>query len=67
MNVDTRRRFRWPIVASVLGAIFAAAVFLFTEDVIWALVPLLLMVAVVRRLARHEAGRDSPGDRMQKS
>ena len=65
MNVDTRRRFRWPIIATVLGVILAAAVFLVTGDVIWTLVPLLLTIAAVRRLARSESGRDSPGDRMQ--
>ena len=64
MNVDTSRRFRWPIIAAVLGVILAA-VFLVTGDVIWTLVPLLLTIAAVRRLARSESGRESPEDRMQ--
>jgi hypothetical protein len=45
------------VVAGLAAVIAAALVYALSSDVIWAIIPLLLAVPIVRRLMRHGADR----------
>jgi len=51
----TRHRVAWVLLTALTGVLLAAVAYTVSADVIWTLVPLLLTVAVVRRLLRHDA------------
>ena len=47
----------WAIVIALAGAVLTVVVYTVTADVVWTLIPLLLTVAAVRRLLRHDASK----------
>ena len=56
MNPPTHRG-NGAILIALAGAVLAVVVYTVTADVVWTIIPLLLTVAVVRRLLRHEASK----------
>lgn len=53
----TTYRGHWAIVIALAGAVLTVVVYTVTADVVWTLIPLLLTVAAVRRLLRHDASK----------
>lgn len=56
MNPPTHRS-HWAILIALAGAGLAVVVYTVTADVVWTIIPLLLTVAAVRRLLRHDASK----------
>jgi len=56
MNPTTHRG-HWAILLALAGAVLAVVVYTVTADVVWTIIPLLLTVAAVRRILRHDAGK----------
>jgi hypothetical protein len=54
MHASTHALTLWAVLAALTGAVVAVVVYLLTDDVVWALVPLLLTVAPVRGLLRRD-------------
>jgi hypothetical protein len=57
MNPTTRDRAAWAVLVSVSGVALAAVIYIVSADVVWAIIPLLLTVAAVRRLLRRDANK----------
>ena len=53
MQSVTDRRTQWAILVGVAALIAAVLIYALSSDVIWAIVPLLLAVAIVRRVMRR--------------
>jgi hypothetical protein len=54
MPPTTHHLARGPILLGLTGVILAAVVYVLTADVVWTIVPLLVTLAVVRRLLRKD-------------
>ena len=57
MHTDTHHVNRWAVLLALAGICLAVVVYAATADVVWAVVPLLLTVAAVRRVLRHARPR----------
>jgi len=56
MNPSTHR-VHWAVLTALAGAVLAVVVYTVTADFVWTMIPLLLTVAPVRRLLRHDASK----------
>ena len=54
MEATTHHIDPWALLVVVAGVLASVIVFVLTSDLIWSIVPLLVMVAIVRRLPRHD-------------
>jgi hypothetical protein len=56
MQSATDHRAQLAILAGLAAGIASALVYALSSDVIWAIIPLLVAVAIIRRLMRRGAG-----------